>query len=336
MAHICRDEDQNYHSAAGPFRPFSAHCFDERDFEKRVESAQAALGKLGRSAYTVHPLRHLAQEQDGHRKTPQYVRLFARLAPQMQGLMTDLMKRRSSSHTFNAIGQVLADAAGQRCTFSVYQVCLDLGYAYPDLFNESKFVHVGGSTTTGAQGGLGWVFKDRGGLSNVQCVHLLQKEQRDMLIASGVPRSEWRSLFGDFPCPASDHVQNDQNFLEEWLPLNLMAVEGCLCELNKKMNRTYAVHGGRGGKRYRGTGCEPRHRVQITKALDFLRLIWSSRSTTQTASMCMSRAEQILEQTEKQARQKCARWADEDHVYSKMASAQPVDVHARWLQWYTL
>ena len=259
MQHICADSD-------GSCQPFTASTFDPGDFEERVRRAQEDLGKLGRAPYTVHPLRHLARPEDEHTKTPQYVRLFRLIAPKMQELMDDLIAHQDSAHTFKAVSDVLVGASGQHCTFSLYQVCLDLGYAYPGIFNESEFVHVGGSPSTGAQGGIGWLFKDKGGLTDEECVRLLEQEQRPMLAAAGVSEEELVELFSGFPRPPSTRGNHG--------PLNLFAVEGCLCEINKKLNRAHQVNGGRGGKIYRGTGADAAHCLELDKMKEVLIQSW--------------------------------------------------------------
>ena len=167
------------------------------------------------------------------------------------------MRHSDSAYTFDAIQAVLAEASGQNCTFSLYQVCLDLGYAYPSLFNESEFVHVGGSHQTGAVGGIAWVFKDKGGLSDEQCVRLLEEHQRPMFAAAGISEEDLVALFSGFPHPPSNR---------RFGPLNLFAVEGCLCEINKKLNRAHQVNGGRGGKCYR---CAPVHFVSLSVTIQY-------------------------------------------------------------------
>jgi hypothetical protein len=282
MAHMCSD-------GAGRTEPFCAHSFDADDFGRRAARALAALGKLGRSPYTVHPLRHLARPEDEHKKTPQYVRLFRIIAPQMESLAQELLAEQSSVHTWRTIRRVLQAAMGQACTFSLYQVCLDVGYAYPSLFNESQFVHVGGSSSTGAQGGIQWVFKNKGGLSDEDCVRLLQREQRAMFQRAGIPTSELLPLFGGFPRPpcADDDDGGDHKMQEggtQWRPLNLMAVEGCLCEINKKLNRAYQVNGGRGGKCFHGNGCDSAHRKQIDRMFAILRKSWGGAPSSSSSS----------------------------------------------------
>lgn len=74
------------HMTDGGATPFCAATFDALDFQERAKAAQAELGKLGRSPYTIHPLRHLSRPEDDHKKTPQYVRLMALIAPKMKPL----------------------------------------------------------------------------------------------------------------------------------------------------------------------------------------------------------------------------------------------------------
>jgi hypothetical protein len=97
-----------------------------------------------------------------------------------------------SAFTFEAVRDLMREWTGEAWTFVTYQVCIDLGYVRPDLFNESAYVFVG---ATGAVSGLSWLFKSYGGLSEVECCALLVRKQRQMWRRAGVSRSTLRQLF---------------------------------------------------------------------------------------------------------------------------------------------
>ena len=111
--------------------------------------------------------------------------------------------------------------------FNAYQVCLDIGYCRPDLFDEDRFVVAG----PGAKRGVDLCYDHRGGMSYSEAIAHL----RDTM---NVRLASMTDLFDDRP--SNKPI------------LNLAATQNCMCELSKYVR---CKRGGRGGKvKYDGVG----------------------------------------------------------------------------------
>lgn len=128
-------------------------------FEARLGNALAKLGRLNQAPYLNRPIMkrkgcstHLGQklppDPKHDVKLHRYAMFFAYLAPRMQETMDELSSRTGtpyerSAYTFQRIRDLMCEWTGEAWAFVAYQVCIDIGYVRPDLFNESAYVFVG-------------------------------------------------------------------------------------------------------------------------------------------------------------------------------------------------
>lgn len=243
MGAMCRTDEQatTKHGGAN-IQCVPAAGFSINGFEARLYETLGKLGKLNQRPYLVRPI---AKRRGQHThlgiavgpdpptevKPHRYAAFFGFIATRVEGLMAELLsscngcsitsRQESSGRTFDCILALMKEWTGEAWSFVTYQICIDIGYVYPELFDESSWVFVG---ATGASGGLAWLFADRGGLSDEECVRLLETHQEQMMDQAGVDAATRVKLFADvLHSPAASS--------NSWL--NLMALEGWLCETNK-------------------------------------------------------------------------------------------------------
>ena len=254
--------------------------FDRATFEARLRNAHAKLGKLSSAAYNVGSFHafcaadELMQAEDSGVKPTRASVMFAQLAPLMPEVARSIMERRDSMHTFKTL--VNLKGVGR---FLGWQCCLDLGYWNPAVYNESFHVEVG----PGAEEGLSWLFKDTGGLDPIACVKYLATVQTAWFDKAGISPKTRRSLFGSIPCPPStagvgpNTAEFAKDLGELTGPLNLMAIEGALCEGNKYFRVHYNDGSGRFKQQYRAsTGADARYKADFSVMMRTLASTWGA------------------------------------------------------------
>ena len=242
--------------------------FDRAVFDAKLREIRGTLGKLSSAAYNVGSFdafreadRSMPSDSEGVKPT-RAAAMFGHLAPQMASVMESILQRKDPTFTYETITNLRG--VGR---FLGWQVCLDLGYWNPAVYNESIHVEVG----PGALEGLTWLFQDTGGLCEVECVKHLDKVQTAWFDKIGVDEAQRELLFGSMPAPP---MQQDAN--KPTGPLNLMAIEGCLCEGNKY----FRVHYNRGFGRFKQkyvphTGADERYRADYAAMKRVLAESWS-------------------------------------------------------------
>ena len=227
----------NWHASMSLLGLQRCEGFDCAVFDAKLREVGTALGKLSSAAYNVGSF-HAFQEADRCMpsdcegvKPTRAAAMFGHLAPQMASVMESVLQRKDPTFTFKTITSLRG--VGR---FLGWQVCLDLGYWNPAVYNESIHVEVG----PGAAEGLAWLFQDTGGLSAVECVKHLDKVQTAWFDKIGVDAAQRELLFGSMPAPPTQ-----QGAAKPTGPLNLMAIEGCLCEGNKYFRVHYNDGSGR-------------------------------------------------------------------------------------------
>ncbi len=243
MAAMCGAAENSAPQQAGEdpcAHGISATGFSVEQFESRLYATLAQFGKLNQRPYLVRPI---AKRRGKHThlgiavgpdppeeiKPHRYAAFFGFLATRVEALMLELLSaenncntvRESSSRTFDRVLALMKEWTGEAWPFVTYQICVDIGYVYPRLFDESEWVFVG---ATGASSGLAWLFAERRGMSDEACVRLLETHQEHMMDQAGVDAATRLCLFGDVPRSPSASPRPG---------LNLMALEGWLCETNK-------------------------------------------------------------------------------------------------------
>jgi hypothetical protein len=202
--------------------------------------------------------------------------MFAQLAPLMHKVAATIVRRRSSSFTFQTV--VGLRGVGK---FLGWQTCLDLGYWNPAVYNEFEHVHVG----PGAEMGLYWLFHDMGALDRTQCIQHLVAIQNEQFQRVGVDAVERRRLFGALSpvtmtasgaegrAEADPHTQH----------FNLMAMEGCLCEANKYFRVLYRDGSARCKQHYVARrGADTGYASHHAQTLQTLRRSWGKLAPPRT------------------------------------------------------
>lgn len=117
--------------------------------------------------------------------------------------------------------------------FLAYQIFVDLTYIPEFPFSENEFTVAG----PGCSAGLEYLFKDRDGMTDEECVFWL-RDNLDRLFVKTLGNWEWDAnrLLWDLPL-------EDRCF-------NVMSIENCLCELSKYLKSKEGT--GRPRKRYEG------------------------------------------------------------------------------------
>ena len=260
----------NWHRSMELLGLQSAETFERAAFETRLRQVGAQLGKLSSAAYNVGSFHGFASVDHGGAgsKPGRVAAMFAALAPKMSGVVAAILERRDSEFTCSTISGL--EGVGP---FVGWQVCLDLGYWMPGLYNESLHVKVG----PGAEKGLRWIFSSTGGLSDTACIHQLMQSQNRWFDQAGVDAAERQRLFGDMPRPPMPLQQGQ----DQPGPLNLMALEGCLCEGNKYL-RTHTQTGyGRTKQKYSAsTGADARYHADYAVMMSTLASSWTSGAST--------------------------------------------------------
>lgn len=136
-------------------------------------------------------------------------------------MLREMENRQDSDFTYNSILKFWGIGP-----FLAYQIAVDVGYKFPNVYNESTHVVAG----PGCKRGLNNLFLDPKNLNEHQQMQWLVDDQQRGFKAAGIDVDE---LFSD----------QDVNHKR----LNLMAIENCLCEISKYL------------KAYDGTG-RPRNR----------------------------------------------------------------------------
>ena len=267
----------NWHRSMELLGLQSTETFERAAFETRLRQVGAQLGKLSSAAYNVGSFHGFASVDHGGSgcKPGRVAAMFAALAPQMAGVLAAILERRDSEFTFATVSGL--QGVGP---FIAYQICIDLGYWQPSVYNESRHVTVG----PGAEKGLKWLFSSTGTLDGKGCINHLMQSQNRWFDQAGVDAAERQRLFGEMPRPPMPMLQQDQE--EPTAPLNLMALEGCLCEGNKYL-RTHTQTGyGRTKQKYSAsTGADARYHADYAVMMATLASSWadtaSGPSTTQ-------------------------------------------------------
>ena len=146
-----------------------------------------------------------------------------------------------------------------------------------------------------ATSGLEWLFKSYGGLSEAQCCALLVRKQEQMLKRAGISRATRRRLFDGIPRPPPPPgvgggegatISKFAHTKEETLttgpdgsplesgPLNLMAVEGQLCEGNKYFSSSPKSGKRAGGGVYKGHGADKVIQGMLKVVAELLSQTW--------------------------------------------------------------
>ena len=270
----------NWHKSMELIGLQTVEGFDRATFEARLRNAHAKLGKLSSAAYNVGSFHafcaadELMQAEDSGVKPTRASVMFAQLAPLMPEVARSIMERCDSMHTFKTL--VNLKGVGR---FLGWQCCLDLGYWNPAVYNESFHVEVG----PGAEEGLSWLFKDTGGLDPIACVKYLASVQTAWFDKAGISPKTRRLLFGNIPCPPStagvgpSTAEFAKDLGELTGPLNLMAIEGALCEGNKYFRVHYNDGSGRFKQQYRAsTGADARYKADFSVMMRTLSSTWGA------------------------------------------------------------
>jgi hypothetical protein len=192
--------------------------------------------------------------------------------------------------------------------FTAYQVCIDLGYWRPGVYSESDHVIVG----PGARRGLAWLFEEPGELDAEGCLRYLHERQAELFEAAGVGAVERQRLFGAMPQPppqppppppppqqqpsapcaplpspapssSSSSPPPSAALLTAVPPLNLMAIENCLCEGDKYLRSTYGS--GRFKQRYTpSSGADVQYLANAATARLFLTDTWRWQQASSAAA----------------------------------------------------
>jgi hypothetical protein len=136
-------------------------------------------------------------------------------------MLREMEQKKDSAFTYNSILKFYGIGP-----FLAYQIAVDIGYHFPQVYDESSHVVAG----PGCKRGLSNLFIDPGKMTEHEQMQWLVNDQERGLQAAGENVDE---LFSDQPLK---HRR-----------LNLMAIENCLCEISKYL------------KAYRGSG-RPRNR----------------------------------------------------------------------------
>jgi len=150
-----------------------------------------APDKATRSAYCIEDIRQKLLQSD----------LLQKMSGRC-GTKEDSKQTYTEVLKFDGIGKFLA-----------YQIAVDIGYKYPNIFNEDIFVVAG----PGCKNGLSLLFKDVKGVSDQELMQWLVDNQKQYMKEAG---EDPTNFFNDLP----------KQFHRG---LNLMAVENCLCEIQK-------------------------------------------------------------------------------------------------------
>jgi hypothetical protein len=271
----------NWHRSMELLGLQSVEGFDRATFEAKLREVGAKLGKLSSAAYNVGSFHSFSEadqllpEDASGVKPTRASAMFAQLAPLMPEVARTILERRDSLHTF----KTLTDLKGVG-RFLGWQCCLDLGYWNPAVYNESFHVEVG----PGATEGLSWLFKDTGGLDPIACVKHLVSVQTAWFDKAGISADTRQSLFGEMPRPpttegvgpATVEFVKDLD-LQHTGPLNLMAIEGALCEGNKYFRVRYNDGSGRFKQQYRAsTGADARYTADYRTMISTLSSTWGA------------------------------------------------------------
>ncbi len=243
----------------------SVQTFDSSAFEQRLRLINTKLGKLSSAAYNVGSFDSFRAHSGGGTgvKPTRVAAMFAELAPHMASVASAIIERRDSEFTYQTITGLRGVG-----NFLGYQICVDLGYWDRNIYDESHHVVIG----PGAEKGLGWLFSSTGGLSDLDCLRQLVVQQNEWFDKAGISATERKELFGYVPQPFTDESPE----LERG-PLNLMAMEACLCEGNKYFRTRAGTGLGRTKVKYCArTGADDRYLADHAIAMSTLGANWNS------------------------------------------------------------
>jgi hypothetical protein len=222
--------------------------YDRKIFEKKLRKLKESGEKIFTNAYMVSGYEQYASSGDKIARTSKLLEDIAGMIPRVvEGIISvslSFPRRRESSwvgHVSWIPDQVGDDKNDEFLIsqntyeairslpwlgeFLAYQIAVDLGYARPDLYDESVHVVAG----PWCKRWLDRLFIDRWELSHEQAIAWLVENQE-----------KWF---------ASIWVKPDELFLDRKIPrLNLMAIENCLCEISKYLKVKYGE--GRPRNRY--------------------------------------------------------------------------------------
>lgn len=153
-----------------------------------------------------------------------FAQALGALVPKLQQLAEHIQTARSSDTTFRIIKKTLPFVGD----FLGYQICVDLGYAMPHLYDDSAHVVAG----PGCKKGLQLLFYPAIGPGRIHPTALIQ-----YLV----------HIQGNYLADLS--LSKNASGLFKGRRLNLMAVENCLCEISKYIR---CLHGGRAKNSYPG------------------------------------------------------------------------------------
>ncbi|EKE27561.1 MAG: hypothetical protein ACD_3C00192G0006 [uncultured bacterium (gcode 4)] len=178
--------------------------FSRNSFEKKLREIKDSWEKVFTNAFIVSGYGFVSSEWDKVARTSRIIDDISKVIPE---LTNRIEENKSSGFTFETIKSLpwIWD-------FLAYQICVDIGYARQDSYNEDVHVVAG----PGCRRWLDRIWEDRGELSYEQCIAWLVDNQ-DV---------EFKKLWIDMWVLFDDR---------EVKRLNLMAVENCLCEFSKYM-----------------------------------------------------------------------------------------------------
>ncbi|EKE29562.1 MAG: hypothetical protein ACD_2C00147G0001 [uncultured bacterium (gcode 4)] len=178
--------------------------FDRGEFEKKLREIKDSGEKVFTNAFIVSGYSFVASEWDKVARTSRIIDDISKTIPSLSG---EIEENKSSEFTFRAIKDLpwIGD-------FLAYQICVDMGYARKELYDEDAHVVAG----PGCRRWLDRIFESRGEHKYEDCISWLVDNQD----------AEFGKLWID-----PDILFEDR----EVRRLNLMAVENCLCEFSKYM-----------------------------------------------------------------------------------------------------
>eukprot|EP01062_Namystynia_karyoxenos_P035145 TRINITY_DN25776_c0_g1_i1.p1 TRINITY_DN25776_c0_g1~~TRINITY_DN25776_c0_g1_i1.p1 ORF type:complete len:462 (+),score=159.21 TRINITY_DN25776_c0_g1_i1:79-1464(+) len=217
--------------------PLRLQGFSPKDFEAKLGAIEGSLSNAAYNVGSFGSFSHIAQGPGS--KNARFCALLAELCPKLPALAAELQQQPSSERTFRLISRI--NGIGP---FIAYQICVDIGYWSPRLYDEAAHVYVG----PGAEKGLEHLFNKSCKLTPAQQVQRLVDLQDEHTAGSN-----YDEVFRDVP--------------PELRRLNLMSVENCLCEGHKYF-RFQA--GGRFKQKYSGQGATPEYREALARVLPFI------------------------------------------------------------------
>ncbi len=170
------------------------------------------------NAFIVSPYNFLKEEGT---KIARVVKLLELIAKDIPIVTEKIIRNRASEVTYSVLKSL--PGIGE---FLAYQICVDLGYYSHEFYDENKHVVAG----KGALNGLNFLFPNSFKRHSTYLIKFLVDTQ-----------SYWLRRLSQSNSP----LIRDYGYK----PLNLMAVENCLCEISKYLKALYGL--GRPRVRYK-------------------------------------------------------------------------------------